>query len=283
MQDFPQKTFFNRVIPKAKFYEKLPVTQAVKDCFVNEIAAIVWRNKLSQETLNVQPGSRAREIEVIEITLKGETLNDSVLKLIDKGIPYQLLFMLKRGEEYQLCIGYKETENASVKEYFKTPWQTFSELPLQINGLTLDEVCDNFIRQGHGNLQAADSGDLKAELEVTKEEEKLQILKERKKGYEDAVRELLRNQLQVDRIKENQEAIVRMEEFIRAQIIKVEEAARQVEIKAAKLTELMQERKAQEKLKEKAFEAFLQEENAKESKEIDELVSFTYGRKQREE
>ena len=118
---------------------------------------------------------------------------------------------------------------------------------------------------------------------LREEEEKLQTLKERKKGYEDVVRNLLQNQLQVDRIKENQEAIVRMDEFIRAQIIKVEEAARQVEIKAAKLTELMQELKAQEKLKEKAFEAFLQEENAKESKEIDELVSFTYGRKQREE
>lgn len=118
---------------------------------------------------------------------------------------------------------------------------------------------------------------------LREEEEKLETLKVRKKGYEEAVRNLLQNQLQVDRIKENQEAIVRMEEFIRAQIRIVEEAARQVEIKAAKLTELMQERKAQEKLKEKAFEAFLQEENAKESKEIDELVSFTYGRKQREE
>ena len=118
---------------------------------------------------------------------------------------------------------------------------------------------------------------------LREEEEKLETLKVRKKGYEEAVRNLLQSQLQVDRIKENQEAIVRMEEFIRAQIIKVEEAARQVEIKAAKLTELMQERKAQEKLKEKAFEAFLQEENARESKEIDELVSFTYGRKQREE
>ena len=118
---------------------------------------------------------------------------------------------------------------------------------------------------------------------LREEEEKLETLKVRKKGYEEAVRNLLQNQLQVDRIKENQEAIVRMEEFIRTQIRIVEEAARQVEIKAAKLTELMQERKAQEKLKEKAFEAFLQEENARESKEIDELVSFTYGRKQREE
>ena len=164
MLDFPEKTFFNRVIPKAKFYEKLPVTQAVKNCFVNEIAGIVWRNKLSPETLNVQPGSRVREIEVIEITLKGETLNDSVLKLIDKGIPYQLLFMLKRGDECQLCIGYKETETASVKEYFKTPWQTFSELPLQINGLTLDEVCDNFIRQINTRLAVADAMPLKDAL-----------------------------------------------------------------------------------------------------------------------
>ena len=174
MQDFPQKTYFNRVIPKAKFYEKLPVTQAVKNCFVNEIAAIVWRNKLSPETLNVQPGSRVREIEVIEITLKGESLNDSVLKLIDKGIPYQLLFLLKRGEEYQICMGYKETETASVKEYFKTPWQSFAELPLQITGLTLDEVCDNFIRQIHGSLQTKVNADLKTELAKSKEQEKLQ-------------------------------------------------------------------------------------------------------------
>ena len=164
MQDFPQKTFFNKPIPKAKFYEKLPVTQAVKNCFVNEISGIVWRNKLSAETLNVQPGSRVQELEVIEITLKGESLNDSVLKLIDKGIPYQLLFLLKRGEEYQLCMGYKETETSAVKEYFKTAWMTFEALPLQITGLTLDEVCDNFIRQINTRLAVTDAIPLKEAL-----------------------------------------------------------------------------------------------------------------------
>ena len=118
---------------------------------------------------------------------------------------------------------------------------------------------------------------------LRQEEEKLQTLKDRKFGYEEAVRQLLNKRLEVDRIKENQEAVVRMEEFIVAQTACVEEAKKQAELKAARLTELMQERKAQEKLKEKAFENFLQEENSKESKEIDELVSFTYGRKQREE
>ena len=118
---------------------------------------------------------------------------------------------------------------------------------------------------------------------LQEEEAKLQELKDRKFGYEEAVRQLFKKNLQVDRIKENQEAIARMEEFIIMQMARVKDAQRPVEIKAAKLTELMQERKAQEKLKEKAFENFLKEENARESKEIDELVSFTYGRKQREE
>ena len=97
-----------------------------------------------------------------------------MLKLIYKGIPYQLLFLLKRGEEYQICMGYKETETASVKEYFKTSWQSFAELPLQITGLTLDEVCDNFIRQIHGSLQTKVNADLKTELAKSKEQEKLQ-------------------------------------------------------------------------------------------------------------
>ena len=118
---------------------------------------------------------------------------------------------------------------------------------------------------------------------LREEEEKLQKLKDRKSGYEEEVRRLLQNSLQVERIKENQEAITRMGEFIIEQMACVKEAQYQVDLKAEKLTELRKERKAQEKLKEKAFENFLQEENAKESKEIDELVSFTYGRRQREE
>lgn len=176
MQDFPQKTFFNTPIPKAKFYEKLPVTQAVKNCFVNEIAGIVWRNKLSAKTLNVQPGSRVQELEVIEISLKGEALNDSVLKVIDKGIPYQLLFLLKRGEEYQLCMGHKETETSAIKEYFKTDWMTFEALPLQITGLTLDEVYDNFIRQI--NTRLASAGDMSLKEAIANDAQRLKIEKQ---------------------------------------------------------------------------------------------------------
>lgn len=118
---------------------------------------------------------------------------------------------------------------------------------------------------------------------LREEEEKLQRLKERKAGYEENVRQLLKKNLQIERIKENQKAVVQINEFIIEQMACVKEAQYQVDLKAEKLTELRKERKAQEKLKEKAFENFLQEENARESKEVDELVSFTYGKRQREE
>ncbi len=39
------------------------------------------------------------------------------------------------------------------------------------------------------------------------------------------------------------------------------------------------ERKTHEKLKEKAFEEFLMEEKRQESKEIDQLTSYTYGQR----
>ena len=115
------------------------------------------------------------------------------------------------------------------------------------------------------------------------EESKLQILEERRISYAEEGRILLSKTLEMDKIRENREARIRMKEFIELQLNRVEEAKRQVEVKREKLAEIMQERKTQEKLKEKAFEEFLQEENARESKEIDELVSFTYGKRRKED
>ncbi len=118
-----------------------------------------------------------------------------------------------------------------------------------------------------------------ARMQLTEEEEKKQLLCMRKLQYEDAGREALRGSLSVLKIQESQEAIARMEEFILSQEEVIKKAEKKLEEKRQRLTELMQERKTQERLKEKAFEAFLAEEKARESKEIDELTSYTYGQK----
>ncbi len=115
---------------------------------------------------------------------------------------------------------------------------------------------------------------------LDREEEKLAELKERKQSYEKQAAELLSGKLDVREIEENQTAILRMDSFIAEQNVRVRRAKKALEEARERLTEVMKERKTHESLKEKAFESFLQEENRQESKEIDELTSYTYGQRQ---
>lgn len=118
-----------------------------------------------------------------------------------------------------------------------------------------------------------------AKIHLDEEEEKLQYLKDRKMGYENRGRELRRDSLKVFEILENRDAIDRMEEFILIQMGNVAKAEEQLEEARERLTEAMQESKTHEKLREKAFDEFLHEENAREAKEVDELTSYTHSRK----
>lgn len=70
MIDFPDSTACNTLLPKKTFYEKLSFTAAQKNLFVHEIEKIIWRNKLSASTLNLQPGKRVTELQVFEVVLK---------------------------------------------------------------------------------------------------------------------------------------------------------------------------------------------------------------------
>lgn len=73
-----------------------------------------------------------------------------------------------------------------------------------------------------------------------------------------------------------------MDSIVATQTIRVEKAKENVEAARERMAEAMKERKMHETLREKAFEAFLQEENHAESKAIDELTSYTYGQKTRQ-
>ncbi|MGL5259257.1 MAG: flagellar export protein FliJ [Lachnospiraceae bacterium] len=121
-----------------------------------------------------------------------------------------------------------------------------------------------------------------ANQKLKEEEVKLEHLVNRKIGYEEQAKEILVNTLNIREIDENKSAILKMEECCRIQIVAIETAKKEVEQKRRQLQELMIERKAQEKLKEKAFEEFMQDEMMIQNKEIDELVSYTHGKRQQE-
>lgn len=114
---------------------------------------------------------------------------------------------------------------------------------------------------------------------LREEEERLVYLRHRKEGYERHAKELLSETLDIREITENNRGILITEEEIKAQQIRIRNAQAAADKARQKMTEVMQERKTHEKLKERAFEQFLSDEKHKESKEIDELTSYTYGQR----
>ncbi|MBO4890819.1 MAG: flagellar export protein FliJ [Lachnospiraceae bacterium] len=109
------------------------------------------------------------------------------------------------------------------------------------------------------------------------EEAKLNALIERRDGYEAELKRLVESALDVGSIKEAEDALEVIKYHVTVQRLNLAAARQELEVARAKLTAAMQDRKMHELLKEKQFEEFKAEEAAKESKEIDELVSYRFG------
>lgn len=182
MLGLPQSTEFNKRIPKQKFYEHITVSPALKKSFVDQIRMIYWRNKVAATTVNLAPGTIVDEVEIFEIKLNSASLDEAVLRQIDKEISYHIIFLLEYEGKLQAWTAYKEktpTANAAFKvgKYYHTEWMTEAELPIRIDGLNLDAVYENFVRQIAGDALKADSGEsLKASVE--RDEKKKQLEKQ---------------------------------------------------------------------------------------------------------
>lgn len=161
MLGLPKSTEFDKRIPKQKFYDNLTVSPTLKRSFVDQIRIIYWANKIAPSTVNLAEGKNVTEIEVFHIQLNQETLDENVLKQIDQEIPYHILFVLEYDGKYKAVIGYKEAAgngkaSFKVDRYYQTEWLPETNLPVHLDGLNIDAVYENFVRQIAGDaLQAA--------------------------------------------------------------------------------------------------------------------------------
>ena len=90
--------------------------------------------------------------------------------------------------------------------------------------------------------------------------------------------------VRVHELTQLEHAIKSMEYKVAEQVLVVKQAEKNVMLAQAKLENAMKERKVQEKLKEHALEQFKQEMEAAEQQEINELVTFRFGKaREREE
>lgn len=183
MIGLPKTTEFNKRIPKQKFYENIDISPVLKKVFVEQVKIIYWRNKIAASTTNLAAGSHVRELEVFEVQLNSSVLDDSLLRQIDKEIPYHILFLLEYDGKYQAWIGYKEAAASGnkafkVNGYYHTEWLVEDELPLKLEGLSVDAVYENFVRQIAGDKLKTESAGESLKESVARDEQKQQLQKQ---------------------------------------------------------------------------------------------------------
>lgn len=180
MLGLPATTEYNKRIPKQKFYDNITVTPSMKRIFIDNIKSIYWRNKIAPSTINVATGEIVTEIEIFEIKLEHPILDESVLRQIDREIHYHIIFLLEYNNCFQVWTSYKESVASGknpfkVDCYYHTDWMPESELSLYIDGLCIDTVYENFVRQIAGtSLESVDGETLKESVEKSEKKKKLQ-------------------------------------------------------------------------------------------------------------
>lgn len=183
MIGLPKTTEFNKRIPKQKFYENINISPALKKIFVEQVKNIYWKNKIASSTTNLDVGTYVTELEVFEVQLNKPVFDDNLLRQIDKEIPYHILFLLEYQGKYQAWIGYKEAaaygNNAfKVNGYYHTEWLLEDELPLRLEGLNVDAIYENFVRQIAGDKLKTEAAGESLKESIIRDEQKRELQKQ---------------------------------------------------------------------------------------------------------
>lgn len=148
--NLPISTVVNRFIPKNAFSEFANAKQRQR--FVEVVDKITWLNKLSKETINLT-GKQITEIQIFEIRLKTKSNPKDLLDIIDKAIPYQIIFLLSHGDLILLSTSVKHSHpvqpDISVIDWsFSTDWIGLEEEKHQLNlKMDLDFIFEDFCSQ----------------------------------------------------------------------------------------------------------------------------------------
>jgi hypothetical protein len=161
----PPSTKVNRVIPKNAFDSFVSSKQ--KRLFTDLVSRIVWTHKISSETVNLESKEIA-EIQLFRIELKVHQEIKSVLDLIDKAIPYHIIFVVTFGDQVQLSTSVKhahpvKADQAVIDWTLKTDWFTTTSNPYSIQlKKSIDSVFEDFCNQlsGHSKSQPQTLNDI---------------------------------------------------------------------------------------------------------------------------
>jgi hypothetical protein len=176
MFELPHTTIVNRAVPKNSFDAHISPKQ--KKLLSTHIDKIRWSHKLSKQTIKLE-GKEVQEIQIFNVLLKEIDAIEDVMTIIDRCIPYHLLFVLNYKEEILFSTSQKHlhptVDNMSVIDWrFKSAWINSETNPFQlVLKSSLDDIYSDFCFQLLGKIKTES---LIKHVEL--EQAKAQLLKE---------------------------------------------------------------------------------------------------------
>lgn len=152
--NLPQQTIINKVVPKNAFDNYTNTKE--KALFSSLISRITWINKLSEETLNLA-GQDILEIQIFSVELKEHGDPKTLFDIIDKSIPYHIIFVVKYKESVFISTSKKHPhpadENNSVIDWtFRSVWFNANKNQFVLNlKKSIDAVYLDFCNQLSGH------------------------------------------------------------------------------------------------------------------------------------
>lgn len=149
----PIQTKVNKTVPKNAFESFTNTKQ--KALFTSLISKITWSNKLSEETLNL-PCKEIKEIQLFKVELKVSGDPKPLLEIIDKAIPYHIIFIVSFEKEIYISTAKKHphptNENISVVDWtFKSDWFEPERIPFNLYlKKSIDSIYLDFCNQLSG-------------------------------------------------------------------------------------------------------------------------------------
>ena len=178
MIKLPESTYYGKRMPKEKFYTNLEISPTIKRSFVDDVDYFVWHSKLSAATINIAEGKRVKEIALFEVCLKSANYNPAIFEVIDKNVAVFVVYIIKHNEKIRLLASYKEPNinkpnSFKILSTFVSQWQNEAQVTLAVDGIDLDAVYENFVRQIASERLQQKGDDIAKEIEQSQTQEKL--------------------------------------------------------------------------------------------------------------
>ena len=182
----PKATELNKQLPKKAIYAKFQMSPAAKAKFDTDISRINIVGEISPDTTGIAQGQTVSSIFVLQVVLKQRIFQQNTIAQISKLIDQNMLLILDCGTERKLAIYHSKL--------IQTEWVPADACAIELKGLDLDSVWENFITQVGGiTIQqgktldeqiASDEQQAKLQKEIARLEKLAWAEKQPKKKFE---------------------------------------------------------------------------------------------------